>query len=145
MLDQFACHLRYALIVMVVVVVIILLSRWTGKKSATLIVEKPAAAAPSVARSSGVAAIVAEAAAANEAAHAQTDRLDALVNVTSALATLNAADSLAGSDAVSAAAGAPIQTLQHELGAHQYQLMLEISGGRGDSRDRGSLQPLPKI
>ena len=136
MLGNLACHLRYALIIIVVIIVIVLLSRWTGKSASPP--PPPPVAAASLA---DVKSVVAEAAAANEAAHAQPNRLDALVEVTAALATLNTATSLAGKEPVTTAAGVPVRTLEHEMGAHQRQLMMELQGTPAPP----ALQPLPKI
>lgn len=140
MLNNMACHLRYALLVVAVVIVIILLSRWTGKKSGGL-------ATPTLtplARVHGdVKSVVEEAAAANEAAHAQPNRLEALIDVTSALATLNTASTLAGKEPVTQAAGVPVRTLEQELAAHQRQLLTELHGGGRNATP--TLQPLPKI
>lgn len=138
MLNNFACHVRYALVVVGIVVVIILLSRWTGK---TTPVPTPTTSAAPLSRAD-VRTVVAEAAAANESAYTQPNRLDALVDVTAALATLNTASSLAGKDPVTQAAGVPVRTLEHELASHQRQLIMELQGG---APVPPSLQPLPKI
>jgi hypothetical protein len=141
MLNKLACHLRYSLIVVVIVVVVIMFSRWTGKSTTALVATT--LAAPSMAVD--VRTVVAEAAAANYSAHTQPNRLDALVDVTSALATLSTASALAGKDSVTQAAGVPVYTLQQELGAHQRQLLLELQSHSAPPAQAPGIQPLPKI
>ena len=140
MMNQLACHLRYALIVLAAGLLIILLSRWTGKNNF----------APTYATTlspADVKTVVDEASLANQAAHSQTNKLDALLDVTTALATLNTATSLAGKEPVTQAAGVPLRTLEHELAAHQRQLMLELDAAAAPAPAHAPhpLQPLPKI
>jgi len=117
MLNQVPPHVRYALIVVIVTVVIILLSRWTGKGTAPTV--------PPLSYTD-VRAVVRAAATANTAAHTQPNRLDALVDLTAALATLNTATMLAGEDVVTKAAGVSVATLEQELVVHRQQLMSEL-------------------
>jgi len=128
------CHIRYALIVGSVVVFIILLSKWTGTTRVAPPPPSPPPPPPLTQQQqqpqpqlSQVRAVVAEAANANLAAHDHPNSMDALLSVTHALATLNAAETLAGQDAVSNAAGVPVHTLQKELREHQQQLVRTIT------------------
>lgn len=148
MLNQVAWHVRYALIVIIVVVIIILLSRWTGKTSLPVapsvsLSSSPASSAIAIANAD-VHAVVAEADAANTAAHTHTNPLDALIDVTTALATLNTAAYLAGKEPVSRAAGVPFRTLEHEMASYQRQLMVELQG-IPKVQQTHTLKPLPKI
>jgi len=124
MLNNVACHLRYALIVIMVVILIICLSRWTGKTSVTY--GRPEQ-------------VVAKAVADNQAARSKTNRLEALLDVTAALATLQTVTFLAGPAAVNHAVGKSVQEVEEQLMDHQHQIMMDLHPRKT------SLKPLPKI
>jgi flagellar biosynthesis/type III secretory pathway M-ring protein FliF/YscJ len=140
-MNQLSCHLRYALIVIAAVVLIIMLSRWTGKTNF-----KPTTPTTSSSRVD-VKTVVDEAAAANQAAHSSTNTLDALLDVTTAIATLNTATTLAGKEPVTNAAGVSLRTLEQEMGAHQRQLIMQLQQPAPQQHPTSppTLQPLPKI
>lgn len=125
MLESLTGHLRYAILVLLVVVVIILLSRWTGKT----IVPAPGRLE--------VVHVVTKAMAENQAARLKGNRLEALLDVTAALATIRAAASLAGHQAVEHVAGGSVRLVEEQLLDHQQQII-------SDLRPK-SLLPLPKI
>lgn len=141
-MNQLACHLRYALIVIAFVIIIIMLSRWTGKNNFSH--TTPTTSASPLSRVD-VKTVVDEAAAANQAAHAQNNQLDALLDVTTALATLNTATTLAGKEPVTEASGVSVRVLKQELVAHQRQLIMELHGGGSYSATPPPLAALPQI
>jgi hypothetical protein len=118
--------LKYALIVVVGVVIVAGLSKWTG-------LNKPAMPAQ-------VQSVVSRAADFNTSSHCNQDTLASLVDVTTALASLNTAVALSGDACVTRAAGVPTHTLESEMLAHQRQLMRQLASG-----ERPIVQPLPEI
>jgi hypothetical protein len=123
-----ACHLKYALFVVAGIMVVVLLSKWTGKKAVV-------GAGPSQ-----VQQVVNQAAEHNTSAHSQHDAVVALVDVTTALASLNTAVALSGEECVKKAAGVPTRTLENEMVAYQRKLMRQLG-----EHPTGTLPPLPSV
>jgi hypothetical protein len=103
--------LKYAVIVVTGLVVVVLLSKWTGRK--------PVA-------STQVQAVVTRAAESNTASYSQNDPVASLVDVTTAIASLQTAVALSGAACVSNATGVPTHTLEREMTTHQSRLMRQV-------------------
>jgi hypothetical protein len=118
MLSAVKTHVRYAIMVLLAFIGLIMLSKWTGRREVPGFV-----AAPSI---SQVQSLTERAAAANFASHKTADPVRALVEVSTALATLSATTSLVGQGPVTKAAGVAPQQLEHEMLAHQGYLIRSI-------------------
>ena len=121
-------HVRYAFIVVLVMVIIILMSKWTGRSSQ-----------PSV----DITIIVQEAAAANGAAHAHNNPVDALAELNCARSKLETAVSLSSADVVSRIAGVDVETLRAEMHAHDQMLRSQMQ--ERPIVDDVPLAPLPSL
>lgn len=121
-------HLKYALFVVAGIMVVVGLSIWTGLK-------KPVATPAQLRR------VVDRAAEHNTASHSG-DAVGALVDVTTALASLDTAVALSGDACVARAAGVSPRTLENEMRAHQMRLVRQLGE---PAPFRESLPPLPSI
>ena len=130
MLNQVTCHLKYAIFVVVGILIAILLSKWTGSSggkggdgsSATTLLQQPHE------QRQVMATVLSQAAVSNKDSYTEGQHpVISLIDVTTALASLNTTIAFYGDVRVAEVAGAPIHTLKAEMLARQQELIQQLT------------------
>jgi len=128
MLNQVACHLKYAIFVIIGILVVIMLSKWTGKKdlvtpaTPTTLLQQPQQ------QRQVMGDVMSQAAASNRDSYTEGQNpVVSLIDVTTALASLNTTIAFYGDVEVAEVAGAPIHTLKAEMLTRQQVLMQQLT------------------